>query len=114
MRHAISLARISWSMDYETIDGKSERLLSLCRQTRATEYLSGPSAKDYLDAQMFEEQGVAVRWMDYSSYPEYHQLYCPPFVHEVSIIDLILNEGVEGAKKCMLSFRQAQNRNSDG
>jgi hypothetical protein len=30
--------------------------------------------------------------MDYSGYPEYNQLY-PPFDHNVSIIDLIMNEG---------------------
>ena len=32
--------------------------------------------------------------MDYSGYPEYHQLH-GDFVHEVSIIDLIFNEGPE-------------------
>jgi hypothetical protein len=42
--------------------------------------------------------------MDYSGYPEYPQLY-PPFVHEVSIIDLILNVGPD-AKKYMKSFNQ--------
>jgi hypothetical protein len=40
--------------------------------------------------------------MDYSGYPEYPQLY-PPFVHEVSIIDLIFNTG-PNASKYMKSF----------
>jgi hypothetical protein len=42
--------------------------------------------------------------MDYGGYPEYDQLFSPPFIHEVSVIDLILNRGTEGTKACMLSF----------
>ena len=34
--------------------------------------------------------------MDYSGYPEYEQLH-PPFMHHVSIIDLLLNCGPEAA-----------------
>ena len=40
--------------------------------------------------------------MDYSGYPEYEQLY-GPFEHQVSIVDLILNEGPD-APKYLKSF----------
>ena len=40
---------ITWSTDYEATGRKSERLVSLCTQAGATEYLSGPSARTYLD-----------------------------------------------------------------
>jgi hypothetical protein len=40
--------------------------------------------------------------MDYSDYPEYRQLH-GPFVHQVSILDLLLNEGAD-APRCMKSF----------
>lgn len=96
--------RISWSMDYDLVDGRNERLVDLCRQAGASEYLSGPAAKTYLDETLFSRQGIRVCWMDYRGYQEYRQLFCPPFIHEVSIIDLIMNEGPEGAKKYMLSF----------
>ena len=96
--------RITWSMDYELVGTRSERLLHLCSQAGASEYLTGPAARNYLDESLFLEQGISVRWMDYKGYPEYGQLFTPPFIHEVSIIDLILNEGPEGAKACMLSF----------
>jgi WbqC-like protein family len=43
-----------------------------------------------------------VSYIDYSDYPEYHQLY-PPFEHKVSIVDLIFNEG-PNASKFMKSF----------
>jgi hypothetical protein len=91
-------------MDYQLKGGKTERLVNLCRQAGATEYLSGPAAKSYLDESLFRDYNINVDWMDYSGYPVYNQLFCPPFVHEVSIIDLIFNEGAEGARKHMLSF----------
>jgi hypothetical protein len=88
---------ISSSMDYELTGDKTEKLVNLCRQAGATEYLSGPAAKTYLNESLFQSQGIAVSYMDYSGYREYKQLY-PPFQSHVSIIDLIFNEGPEAAK----------------
>ena len=84
--------RISWSMDYDFVGGKTERLVHLCKQAGATRYLSGPAAKAYLNEDLFERESIVVAYMDYSGYPEYDQLY-PPFEPRVSVIDLILNEG---------------------
>lgn len=84
--------RLTWSMDYDVIPGKTERLVSLCLQAGATEYLSGPAARDYIDPALFDAAGVALSYADYSNYPEYPQLY-PPFDHQVSVIDLILSTG---------------------
>ena len=93
---------ISWSMDYNSVSGKTERLVDLCKQAGATEYISGPAAKDYLDEGLFGAEGITVRYMDYASYPEYTQL-STPFEHHVSIIDLIFNEGPD-APRYMKSF----------
>jgi hypothetical protein len=84
--------KLSWSMDYTVVDGKTERLVSLCRQAGATEYLSGPAARDYIDPALFAAENVALRFFDYTGYPEYPQLY-PPFDHYVSAIDLIVHTG---------------------
>jgi hypothetical protein len=92
-------AKISWSMDYNPGTGKTERLVDLSKQAGATEYISGPRAKDYLEEELFSDAGIALRYIDYSLYPEYKQL-SPPFEHQVSIIDLIFNEGPD-ATKCM-------------
>ena len=94
--------KLSWSMNYEVREGKNERLLHLCQQAGATEYLSGPNAKAYLDEPAFNKAGIAVHYMDYSGYREYRQL-SPPFEYGVSIIDLILTEGPD-ARKYMKSF----------
>lgn len=86
--------KLSWSMDYTVVPGKTERLVSLCEQAGATEYLSGPAARDYIEPELFERAGIRLEFMDYSGYPEYRQLY-PPFAHEVSVIDLILSVGAD-------------------
>ncbi len=95
--------KISSSADFDLVEGKNERLIHLCRQAGAEVYLSGPAAKDYIDEELFKAAGIELQYMDYSGYPEYKQLY-PPFVHEVSIIDLIFNQGAD-ACKYMKSFQ---------
>jgi len=89
--------RLLWSTDYDTVEGRSERLVNLCQQTESTEYISGPSAQAYIHEQLFESPGIRLTYIDYSGYPEYKQLY-PPFEHKVSIIDLILNTGPDASK----------------
>ena len=83
---------ITWSMDYRLVEGRTERLVELCRQAGATRYLSGPSARAYIDPQLFENAGVELQYMEYAGYREYRQLF-PPFEHQVSVIDAIFNLG---------------------
>jgi hypothetical protein len=94
--------RISWSMDYEIVEGRTERLVHICRQAGATEYLSGPSARAYIDPGAFDAAGIALKYADYTGYPEYPQLH-GPFEHHVSILDLLFNTG-PGATRYMKSF----------
>lgn len=85
---------ISQSSQYQLIDGKTERLVDICRQAGAGLYVSGPAAKDYLDVALFEQQGIDVGWADYDGYPVYPQQWggFEPFV---SILDLLFNCGPE-------------------
>ena len=89
--------KISNSKDYTMSGDPTEKLVSLCEQTEAVVYLSGPAAKNYLREEFFISAGIAVEWMDYSGYAEYNQMY-PPFNHFVSILDLIFNEGPNATK----------------
>jgi hypothetical protein len=75
----------------------TDRLLALCRTLGAGIYLTGPSARDYLEVEKFAAAGIAVEWMDYSGYPEYPQVR-QPFEHALSVIDLILNTGPEARR----------------
>ncbi len=94
--------KLTWSMNYSLVEGKTERLVDLCRQTGATEYISGPAAKGYIEEELFREEGIVLQYMDYSGYPEYDQLF-PPFEHNVSVIDLIFNVGLD-AHRYLKSF----------
>lgn len=86
--------KISRSSDYhyDCSADRSGRVLSLCQSAGGCVYVSGPTAKEYLDTNLFREAGVEVEWMDYSGYPEYPQLF-PPFEHAVTVLDLIFNVG---------------------
>jgi hypothetical protein len=88
---------LSWSTDYEAEGARTERLVSLCRAAEATHYLSGPSARSYLDEAAFADAGIEVSYFDYADYPEYEQLYAP-FDHAVTILDLILNTGPDAPR----------------
>ena len=78
--------------NYDDAQGKTNRLVHLCKQARATEYVSGPSARQYLQTEAFTNEGLQVSWFDYNNYVEYSQ-HCPPFTHNVSLIDLLFQTG---------------------
>ena len=67
-------------------------MLDICLKAKATHYLSGPSARDYLDENAFREAGIEVEWMHYPVYPAYPQVW-GAFEPAVSILDLLLNAG---------------------
>jgi hypothetical protein len=87
---------LKWSTDYEVESGKNERLISICRQSGAASYLSGPAAREYLDESAFRTAGVRVDWMEYSWYPVYAQRF-GAYVHGVSVLDVIFNCGEKAA-----------------
>jgi hypothetical protein len=82
------------SRRYSLAASKGERVVELLSKAGATEYLSGPAAKAYLDPKLLELAGISLEWMDYADYPEYEQLY-PPFDGAVSILDMLLTLGPE-------------------
>lgn len=70
---------------------KTARLIQLLTRLEADHYISGPSARDYLDEECFERSGIRLEYMRYD-YPEYEQLY-PPYDPQVSILDLLFMTG---------------------
>ena len=89
--------RLRPSSEFRLVEGRTTRLVSLCQQVGASEYLSGPAARAYLDEREFERAGVRVTWHDYSDYPEYVQPW-GPFTHQVSILDLLFNCGLDAPR----------------
>lgn len=84
--------KISNSWEYELAPGRIDRLVSLCSQANANEYISGPAAKNYIDEAIFQDNNIQVTWFDYSGYSPYPQLW-GEFTHEVTILDLLFNCG---------------------
>jgi hypothetical protein len=71
-----------------------ERLLDLLTKIGASTYVSGPSARDYINPDAFRAANIDLVYKSYEGYPEYNQR-CKPFVHAVSIIDLLFNVGLD-------------------
>lgn len=90
--------KLSNSWDYRLVEGRTERLVSICEQAGAGVYVSGPRARAYLDEERFAERGIRVAWFEYPSYPPYPQLWDGEFVHDVSIVDLLFNCGPEAPR----------------
>ena len=74
---------------------KTDRLIQILQAVGATHYVSGPSARDYIENEKFEQAGITLEYMQYN-YPEYPQLY-PPFDPQVSVLDLLFMTGSEAS-----------------
>jgi hypothetical protein len=70
---------------------KTERLINILKKLNATEYLSGPSAKNYLEEKYFYENHIKLSYKNYL-YKDYPQLW-GDFRGDFSILDLIFNMG---------------------
>lgn len=95
--------RISWSMDYGALaHDRTQRLAELCKRAGATHYLSGPLAREYIEPQVFQTEGISLDYFDYSGYPEYLQRF-GAFEHGVTVLDLLFNVGPD-APRFMKTF----------
>jgi hypothetical protein len=79
---------------YTLIPGRNERLIDICRQSGAGEYITGPAARCYVNEQLFADSGIKLTWFDYEGYRPYPQLF-GAFEPAVSIVDLLFNCGPE-------------------
>lgn len=75
----------------------SERVLKIVQSLGGNVYITGHGARNYLDHEAFETNGVAVEYMNYLKieYPQMH----PPFTPYVTVLDLVANMGREARTK---------------
>ncbi len=73
---------------------KTDRLIQLLEAVGATHYLSGPSAREYIEEEKFVEAKIKLEFLEYD-YPQYQQLH-PPYTPFVTTLDLLFMKG-EGA-----------------
>ena len=92
-RLGITRTKFLRSSELHASGTKTDRLIEILQQLRATHYLSGPSAKEYIEPEKFQRAGIELEWMEYV-YPEYPQLY-PPFDPFVTVLDLMFMTGAD-------------------
>jgi hypothetical protein len=87
----ITHTRFVRSSELGIAGAKTDRLIAVLRSVGATHYYSGPSARDYIEADKFADAGIALEYVDYR-YAAYTQLY-PPYEEKVSILDTLFMLG---------------------
>lgn len=83
--------RIMTSIHYKPKGTKTHRILDLLKKCGASSYLTGPSAKNYLDEPLILNNGIEIFYKSYV-YKPYQQLW-GKFVSNVSALDLLFNMG---------------------
>jgi len=72
-------------------EGKTEKLVEICRHMKADEFYEPAAGSQYIDAQQFEASEIKLIFQDYQ-HPTYPQLH-GAFVSHLSIVDLLFNCG---------------------
>ena len=87
-----------------------ERLVDILVQLGATHYISGPSAKNYLSSSelLFNKNNIEIVYKDYSGYPQYKQMR-EPFIHSLSILDLLVNVKMDEVKDYIWNSNKSEN-----
>jgi hypothetical protein len=92
----ISKTRFIRSSTLNVAGERTGRLVSILQAVGCDHYISGPSAKEYLNERTLVDAGVTLEYMTYD-YPEYPQV-ATPFDPHVSILDLLFMTGPEAPK----------------
>lgn len=96
----IGHTRFLRSSSLDVSGSKTDRLIQILKLVGASDYLSGPSARDYIETDAFEAAGIGLEYIVYD-YPEYPQLY-PPYDPQVSILDLMFMSGPDALSRYIL------------
>ncbi len=77
--------------DFSLDNDPTGRLVDMCKQIKADQYLSGKDGVKYMDIDKFKDAGIELVFQDFD-HPVYNQLY-GKFEPFLSIIDLLFNHG---------------------
>jgi len=95
----VPISRCTDVFDRSALQGMQAtvRLVEIAKARDATHYLTGPTARAYLEVDLFAAAGIEIIWMAYDGYPEYPQLW-GAFEPHVSVIDLVMNTGNDATR----------------
>lgn len=82
------------SSEMNAAGSASELVLNLCLEAKATEYLSGTGAENYLRVEDFKKYGISINYQPPILPESYPQLFLKAgFLNNISALDIILNCG---------------------
>ncbi len=80
-----------YASGFQPEGAKTQLLVDICKKVGASTYLSGPTARDYINPDSFKMEKIGVEFHEYT-HPTYEQRF-PGFVPNMSAIDLLFNAG---------------------
>ncbi len=84
---------ITFSSKLSSKGSGAERVVNICRELGAKQYISGDAGRDYLNEEDFLKNGIKLTYQNYK-HPEYKQVY-KGFVPYMSTVDILFNKGKE-------------------
>jgi hypothetical protein len=90
----------SSSIDYE--GNATDMLISITKLLGGSAYMCGGGASNYQEDEKFEEAGISLVYQNFK-HPEYKQFNSKEFVPGLSIIDPLMNLGIDGVKSLIHS-----------
>lgn len=81
--------KIIMSSSLNLKQSKSDLILEICQALNASEYLSGPFGRQYLNLLSFQQAGIKVTYHEYI--PQPYQQCWPDFISHLSAVDALMS-----------------------
>jgi hypothetical protein len=94
----LKFEHIQCSSNFAISSKETDRLIDLLKITNSKIYLSGRGSKDYLDENLFYKNNFFLVYQNFYDFP-YFQLNSVEYLPRLSIIDSILNIGINETRK---------------
>lgn len=85
-------------LSYNRENKNSDLMKNLCISSGADIYLSGNGARNYMNIESFERDGIRVYYQNFK-YPVYQQFELETFVPNLSAVDMLFHLGIEHSRE---------------
>jgi len=92
--------KFRWSSEIGVDEQASEMLISLTRVAGCDAYMCGGGAEGYQEDTAFAAAGVGLIYQNFQ-HPVYPQIGAKEFVPGLSVIDALMNIGVDGVRAAL-------------
>jgi WbqC-like protein family len=82
----------------------TERILQICDKLNARTYVNAIGGRELYDSNDFASRGIALQFVD-SQFREYPQGSNRPFIPHLSILDVLMFNGIQGTKPLLADFQ---------